>query len=644
MNTDSLFWYSATPEIVIKPLSNEICAANAAAANLLGCTTEELVRQQASDLFISDFAELIVFTQEAIEHGSAWNNRLQIRLFSEAAALQAASDAGQTNTHSKTLALEAFGRAQQLDQDMLLFVSFHSKQQLKRWRQLSAAHNHYLSGMGHWNRVSQVFQEFERENQLILDAAGEGIYGVDAQGITTFVNPAAERILGFTAKELAGRNMHSMIHYNHADGSHFCVENCPIFAAFKEGKVQEVEDDIFWSKSGEPIYVDYTSTPIRDNGVIVGAVVVFRDISQKKADKKRLLEALAEVESLKNRLEMENAYLQQELNSEFNHHQIVGKSPAIQHVVQQIELVAPTDATVLICGESGTGKELIARAIHEMSQRSQRPLIRVNCAAIPEDLFESEFFGHTKGAFTGASADRPGRFELADGGTLFLDEVGEIPLHLQGKLLRVLQEQQFERVGDATTRHVDVRIIAATNQNLKAWVQNGQFREDLYFRLNVFPIESVPLRQRQEDIALLTQHFLEKASKRANKSGLKVSLSELEILKAYHWPGNIRELENVIERQVILARGDTLHFEDLKQQAKPKAEQASTVKGNILSASEMREQDRRNLILALERCQGKVFGTGGAAELLAMKPTTVASRIKKFQIDLSRFKQHTRAS
>jgi PAS domain S-box-containing protein len=649
MLSEAYFYYSATPEIVIKPLENTICAANAAAGEMLGCSVQDLQQMRASDLFISHLAELIVFTQEAMEHGSAWNNRLQIclpypPLSNETLSPKADEPSQEVNGAESTLPIEAFGRAQLIEHETLLFISFHNKQQLHHWRQLSAAHNHYLSGMGHWNRVSQVFQEFERENQLILDAAGEGIYGVDAQGITTFVNPAAERILGFSAAELAGRNMHSMIHYNHGDGSHFGVENCPIFAAFKEGKVQEVEDDIFWSKSGQPVYVDYTSTPIRDNGVIVGAVVVFRDISQKKADKKRLLEALAEVESLKNRLELENAYLQQELNSEFNHHQIVGKSPAIQHVVQQIELVAPTDATVLICGESGTGKELIARAIHEMSQRSQRPLIRVNCAAIPEDLFESEFFGHTKGAFTGASADRPGRFELADGGTLFLDEVGEIPLHLQGKLLRVLQEQQFERVGDATTRHVDVRIIAATNQNLKAWAQSGRFREDLYFRLNVFPIESVPLRQRQEDIALLTQHFLEKASKRANKNGLKVSLSELETLKAYHWPGNIRELENVIERQVILARGDTLHFDDLKQQAKVKQTLPESNRGNILSANEMREQDRRNLILALERCQGKVFGAGGAAELLAMKPTTVASRIKKFQIDLSRFKQHTRAS
>ncbi len=636
---DSFFYYSASAEIVLNPLTNAVVAANSAAGALLVCEPEFLSTLGASDLFETDFAELIVFTQEVVERGSAWNNRLQIQQLKYSGVQTETLSRDYFKQASSPLSIEAFGRIQQVGEESLFFISFHNKQQLNKWRQLSAAHTHYLSGMGHWNRVSQVFQEFERENQLILDAAGEGIYGVDAQGITTFVNPAAERILGFSAAELAGRNMHSMIHYNHVDGSHFGVESCPIFAAFKEGKVQEVEDDIFWSKSGKPVYVDYTSTPIRDNGVIVGAVVVFRDISQKKADKKRLLEALSEVESLKNRLELENAYLQQELNSEFNHHQIVGKSAAIQHVVQQIELVAPTDATVLICGESGTGKELIARAIHEMSQRSQRPLIRVNCAAIPEDLFESEFFGHTKGAFTGASSDRPGRFELADGGTLFLDEVGEIPLHLQGKLLRVLQEQQFERVGDATTRHVNVRIIAATNQNLKAWVQAGRFREDLFFRLNVFPIESVPLRQRQEDIALLTQHFLEKASKRANKNGLKVSLSELEKLKAYHWPGNIRELENVIERQVILARGDTLHFDELKHSDKRQQELPEATKGSVLSAREMQDQARRNLILALEKTHGKVFGAGGAAELLAMKPTTVASRIKKYQIDVTRFKQ-----
>ena len=421
-----------------------------------------------------------------------------------------------------------------------------------------------------------------------------------------------------------------------SDGSHFPIETCPIFAAFRDGDVQMVEDDVFWAKDGRPVDVEYTSTPVYDNGRIVGAVVVFRDVTQKKADHRRLLAALAEVEQLKHRLELENAYLQEEINSGFNHHQIIGQSAAVQHTVQQIQLVAPTDATVLIQGESGTGKELIARAIHETSPRSRRSLIRVNCAAIPEDLFESEFFGHVKGAFTGASHDRPGRFELADGGTLFLDEVGEIPLHLQGKLLRVLQEQQFERVGEARTRHVDVRIIAATNRDLKRYVEDGKFREDLYFRLNVFPIESVPLRRRRDDIPLLARHFLDKSCTRMNKPGLKISLSQLERLVQYHWPGNIRELENVIERQVILARGQTLQFTelqlpiaaDVKATAVPVAQDQA-----VLSEETLQQQQRENILAALAQCRGRVFGAQGAAALLGIPPTTLASRLRKWQVD-----------
>jgi transcriptional regulator with GAF, ATPase, and Fis domain len=360
-------------------------------------------------------------------------------------------------------------------------------------------------------------------------------------------------------------------------------------------------------------------------------------VSQKKAYKKALLEALAEVESLKDRLEMENAYLQEEIKSKFNHHRIIGSSPPLQNIMQQINMVAPTKATVLITGESGTGKELLARAIHESSDRSGRSLIRVNCAAIPQDLFESEFFGHIKGAFTGASSDRPGRFELADGGSIFLDEVGEIPLHLQGKLLRVLQEQEFERVGEAITRRVDVRIITATNRDLKQMVIEGRFREDLYFRLNVFPIESVPLRQRKEDIPQLTQHFLGKAAIRANKSSLRIPLHEIEKLKAYDWPGNVRELENVIERQVILVRGDVIRFETLISTVNTPVndDTSGDTEHKLLTEYELRQVERQNIVRALQYCDGRVFGKGGAAEMLAIKPTTLSSRIKKLRITKS---------
>ena len=590
----------------------------------MAMSAEELKGSKPSQLFCASLPDLIVFTQELIDNSRGWCDHMLL------------------TTANGLACVEINGRCIIAGDENLLHLSIQRLDELDRHRKQSDAHRHYLSGIGHWNRVSRIFQEFERENQLLLDAAGEGIYGVDANGMTTFVNPAAQQILGYSAAELAGKNMHSHVHHSHVDGSHFSADECPIFAAFKEGEVKVVEDDIFWSKSGQPIDVEYTSTPIRDNGFIVGAVVVFRDISQKKANAQKLLAALEEVESLKNRLEMEKAYLEEEISSEFNHHHIIGRSPALKNLIQQVELVAPTDATVLICGESGTGKELIARAIHETSNRSCRPLIRVNCAAIPEDLFESEFFGHVKGAFTGAHSDRPGRFELADGGTLFLDEVGEIPLHLQGKLLRVLQEQHFERIGDSTTRSVNVRIIAATNRNLKEQVKAGHFREDLYFRLNVFPLESIPLRKRLDDIPLLTQHFLKKACTRANKQGLKISIAEIEKLKAYHWPGNIRELENVVERQVILTKGDTLRFDGLTRDSKTHTASHSAGAGlNILTYSEAKQQDRRNILMALEKTQGKVFGRDGAAALLEIKPTTLSSRIKKYKIDTKIFGAQT---
>jgi len=337
------------------------------------------------------------------------------------------------------------------------------------------------------DRTDAAFDRIERENQPILRAAGEGIYGVNADGRTTFVNPAAERMLGWTAEELVGRDMHSLVHHSHPDGSHYADDTCPIYAAFRDGAIRHVENEKFFRKDGQSFWVEYTSTPIRDNGVLIGAVIVFRDVSQRRDADEKLRAAHEEVDRLRKRLELENAYLQEQIRIDGNHYGIIGRSAAIQKTLSQVALVAPTDATVLIAGESGTGKELVARAIHEDSRRANRPLIRVNCAAIPVDLFESEFFGHAKGAFVGALRDRIGRFELADGGTLFLDEIGEIPVPLQGKLLRVLQEGQFERVGEARTRRVDVRVIAATNRDLKALARRGSFREDLYFRSTSSP-------------------------------------------------------------------------------------------------------------------------------------------------------------
>lgn len=487
--------------------------------------------------------------------------------------------------------------------------------------------------------ISQVFQEFAQQNQLLLNAAGEGIYGVDAEGRATFVNPAAEQILGWKADELLGNNIHLAIHHSHTDGSDYCVQDCPIFAAFRDGTVRRVDDEVFWCRDGHAVPVEYTSTPVYDQEKLMGAVVIFRDVSERKSAEEKLhstmeelRDALEQVKQLTHKLELENAYLQQEISEGFNSHHIVGNSAVVQQIDHQIKLVAPTIATVLITGESGTGKELIARAIHRASERNQRPLIRVNCAAIPPELFESEFFGHVRGAFSGAVNARLGRFEVADGGTLFLDEIGELPIALQGKLLRVLQDGEFERVGESITRKVDVRVIAATNRNLKSLVDQGLFREDLYFRLNVFPIRSASLRERLEDIPLLIAHFLKATCHRFHKPELKVSLGQIQRLQEYSWPGNIRELENRIERQVILSLGDKLVLDDFP------LESTAAVKQLPQETEYLTEESVKNLqyqatLDALRKTGGKIYGAEGAANILGIKPTTLASRLKKWGLD-----------
>ena len=332
-----------------------------------------------------------------------------------------------------------------------------------------------------------------------------------------------------------------------------------------------------------------------------------------------------------------------ELRSKVGFSEIVGKSAALRQVLHEVEIVAPSDATVLILGETGTGKELIACAVHERSRRREKPLIRVNCTSIPKELFESEFFGHTKGAFTGAIRDRAGRFEAAAGGTLFLDEVGEIPLELQSKLLRVLQEKSYERVGEERTRRAEVRIIAATNRDLKSEVAAGRFRQDLYYRLNVFPLRVPALRERQEDIALLATHFVELLVKELGCLQPRLTRAGIETLQGYDWGGNIRELRNVIERAVIMARGGALEF-DLPVTGssvnltsfEPQDDDAPTPE--YLTESEMRRRERENLLAILQKTAWKIKGSEGAAELLGVKANTLIARIKKmgFQRPLER--------
>ncbi|HEY4310656.1 MAG TPA: sigma 54-interacting transcriptional regulator [Pirellulales bacterium] len=353
--------------------------------------------------------------------------------------------------------------------------------------------------------------------------------------------------------------------------------------------------------------------------------------------------AFQEIESLRRRLELENRYLREEIDELHSFGSIIGDSAALAKILEQIELVAPTRASVLILGESGTGKELVARAIHQRSTRRERPLVKVNCAAVPRELFESEFFGHSVGSFTGAMRDRVGRFQLAHGGTLFLDEVGDIPLEAQGKLLHALQDGRFERIGEDETRKVDVRVIAATNRDLQADIVAGRFRQDLFFRLSVFPIHVLALRERPTDIPLLAKYFLERACGEMRRPVPPLSIESVNQLSGYPWPGNVRELQNVIERAVINANDGAIDFDGLLNQESRVTQSSVTMpKGSakqkrvVLSRRELLQIEKENLEGALVAANGKVYGPRGAAELLGMRPTTLASRLRKLGINKPR--------
>jgi formate hydrogenlyase transcriptional activator len=334
--------------------------------------------------------------------------------------------------------------------------------------------------------------------------------------------------------------------------------------------------------------------------------------------------AYRQIAELKNKLAEEKLYLEDEIRTQYNFEEIIGESAALKRILNQVETVAPTGSTVLIQGETGTGKELIARAIHSLSDRHERTFVKINCAAIPTGLLESELFGHEKGAFTGAISQKIGRFELAHGGTLFLDEVGDIPLEIQPKLLRVLQEQEFERLGATRTLRVDVRIVAATNRDLSKMVEERQFRSDLYYRLNVFPIVVPPLRERPEDIPILVRYFAQRLARRMNKHIETIPSEAMRALTLYPWPGNIRELENFIERAVILSKGSKLEI--------PLSELKNSEEVSSAETLTLEEAERRHILQALDETKWVIGGPRGAAARLGMKRTTLHSRMQKLGI------------
>ena len=457
------------------------------------------------------------------------------------------------------------------------------------------------------------------------------LHTVDGDGLVITVTDHWLSKLGFSREEVLGRPITDFMSV--ADQRQY--EDGKLRKLIAEGGFNNLERQMV-AKDGTTIDLVMSAISHRDeNGEVDRMLVASKDVTERNRAESQLRGTMLENARLREELERERDYLREEVNVALNFGRIVGTSQALRRMLKRVEAVAETPASVLIEGESGVGKELVARAIHARSPRHDGPLVKVNCASIPKELFESEFFGHVRGAFTGAHRDRIGRFQLADGGTIFLDEVGEIPMELQGKLLRVLQESEFERVGDDVTRSVDVRVIAATNRNLEQLIVDGEFREDLFYRLSVFPVEVPPLRERGEDIVQLAQHFLEQTCKDFGREVLTLTRAQAVNLKAYSWPGNVRELKNVIERAVILSPSKVLRL-DLSMpgisldDAAPSEAVSSTEA--VLSEKEMRDFQKRNLVKALEESNWKVSGEGGAAELLGVRPTTLADRIRTYKI------------
>ncbi len=457
------------------------------------------------------------------------------------------------------------------------------------------------------------------------------LHTVDGNGMIVTVTDHWLNKLGFTRDEVVGKPITDFFSLRdrkfYADGG--------LQELISDGDFNNLERQML-AKDGTVLDLLMSAISHRDDaGDVDRMLVASKDVTEWRRAERELRRTLAENARLREELERERDYLREEVNVAMNFGRMIGTSAALQKMLRRVEAVAETPASVLVQGESGVGKELVAHAIHMQSPRADGPLVKVNCASIPKELFESEFFGHVKGAFTGAHRDRIGRFQLADGGTIFLDEVGEIPHELQGKLLRVLQESEFERVGDDVTRSVDVRVIAATNRDLEQLIVQGDFREDLFYRLSVFPVDVPPLRERGEDIVQLAQYFLEQTCNDFGRDSLTLTRAQTANLRAYDWPGNVRELKNVIERAVILSTGKVLRLDLSMPGLKVDSHEMAVTAANndeVLTETDMREFQKSNTIRALNRANWKVSGKGGAAELLGVRPTTLADRVRTLRI------------
>lgn len=450
-------------------------------------------------------------------------------------------------------------------------------------------------------------------NQTIMDSMPGLAYIFARDGRLVAWNKRAEEILGLSSEQMEGRMTSSFSEE---------VDRANVRAAFEEcfSSGSSSVEHIVTTKSGKriPILSKARACEIDGEKYLIGLGI---DISDLVSARGKIDEQLKEISRLNDLLKAENIYLKDQFESTSIRNEIIGESESVKYIHFKINQVAPTNATVLIEGETGTGKELVARAIHKGSKRSSKPFIKVNCASIPENLIESELFGHEKGAFTGAIDKRIGRFELANGGTIFLDEIGELPMNVQPKLLHILQQGEFERIGSSKTIKTDVRIIAATNKILTDEIKKGNFRNDLYYRLNVFPISVAPLRNRKEDIALLAEYYSKHYSEMLNKPIKKIPKKVIKRMMEYSWPGNVRELENVIERAIIISENNFLNIEIFTVDEK-----------SVTDDLPLEEMERIHIIRTLEKTYWKISGPGGAAELLKMNPETLRSKMRKLKI------------
>ena len=464
-------------------------------------------------------------------------------------------------------------------------------------------------------------RQSEERYRRIVTTANEGIFLTDDKFRVTYANTEMAELMGGSVEDIVGRPTFDLIHKSDREDHQMRLQ------ARMDGKKESYERRIM-RLDGETRWAIISASPIMDpENRFQGSVIMVTDITDRKRSEKKLKNAHREITKLKIQIEAEKIYLQEEIKLEHNFEEIIGAGDEIKYVLYRVEQVAETDATVIILGETGTGKELIARAIHNASERAARPLIKVNCAALTEQFIESELFGHEKGAYTGAVKTRKGRFELAHQGTIFLDEIGELPLALQAKLLRVLQDQEFERLGSSRTIKSDARVIAASNRDLEALVGTGKFRTDLWYRINAFSITMPPLRHRKVDIPMLVNHFVKKICNRIGRIITKVPKTVLDELMAYDWPGNIRELEHVIERSIITAPGESLQ---LTERLHPVLHEIPPDHPDVIKSHASMEYE--HILSALEKTNWVIKGPNGAAKILKLHPSTLRYRMQKLDI------------